>query len=126
MTISLESQGITITLKRILELLEGEDEDDYGIIKPTDYAFKTVLNLVSEAYNLMGSSFPRASASTDDEGGISLDWISLETEREVSLFCPFSPDKKAYIYHDKSDEYAVDYDVYAANLAHWLQWLNNE
>jgi hypothetical protein len=126
MTISLESQGITITLKRILELLEGENEDDYGIIKPTDYAFKTVLNLVSEAYNLMGSCFPRASASTDDEGGISLDWTSLETEGEVSLFCPFSPDKKAYIYHETSDEYAVDYDVCAANLAHWLQWLNNE
>ena len=124
MATSIDVQGITITLKRIVTLLESEEEDEYGISQPTDYAFKTVMNLVLQVHSLMGNSFPRASASTDDEGGISLDWASLDKERQVSLFCPFSPDKKAYIYHEKSDEYAVDYDVSTANLAHWLQWFN--
>lgn len=124
MTTSIKIQGITITLKRIVELLESEDEDDYGILKPSDYAFKTVMNLVLEAHSLMGNDFSRASASTDHEGGISLDWTRQETERKVSLFCPFSPDKRAYIYHQISDEYAVDYEVSASNLAKWLQWFN--
>ena len=124
MTVALEVQGITITLKRILELLEAEDEDDYGILKPTDYAFKNVLNLVSKAYYLMGSSFPKASASTDEEGGIILNWKSLDPERDVILFCTSSPDKPAYVYHDYQNEHAVEYDVSASNLVHWLQWFN--
>ncbi|WP_202895465.1 hypothetical protein [Iningainema tapete] len=89
-----------------------------------DYAFKTVMNLVLEANSLMGNNFPRGSASTDHEGGISLDWSKREMDCRVSLFCPFSPDKKAYIYHQRNDEYAVDDDVSASNLAHWLQWFN--
>ncbi len=126
MAISLEVQEITITLKRLLALLESEDEDDYGMLKPSNYAFKTVLNLVSEVYSLMGSSFPRASVSTDEEGGIRLTWIQLEPEREVRLMCPFSPDKQAYIYHETNDEYAVESDVSASTLVRWLQWLNRK
>jgi hypothetical protein len=126
MTTSIDVQGITITLKRIVGLLESEEEDEYGILKPSDYAFKTIINLVLEAHSLMGNSFPKASASTDHEGGISLDWAKVETDRQVSLFCPFSSEQKAYIYHQISDEYAVDYDVSLPNLAHWLRWFNGE
>lgn len=126
MTTSLELQGITITLKRLVALLESEDEDDYGILKPTDYAFKTVLNLVSEAYSVMGSNFPKASASTDEEGGIRLTWSQMEPEREIRLICPSSPEQPAYIYHETSDDYAVEYDVSVPTLVSWLQWLNRE
>ena len=124
MTVALEVQGITITLKRILELLETEDEDDYGILKPTDYAFKTLLNLVSEAYSLMGSSFPKASASTDHEGGIRLAWTRLKPECTVHLFCPSSADQPVDIYHSTSDEYAVEDVVSVSTLVRWLEWFN--
>jgi len=89
-------QEFTITLKRIVELLESEEKDDYGILKPSEYAFKTAMNLVVETYEMMGSSFPKASASTDHEGGIILAWKNRELERQVRLFCPFSPEKQAY------------------------------
>ncbi|MBD2772304.1 hypothetical protein [Iningainema tapete] len=126
MTIALEAQGITITLKRILELLEAEDEDDYGILKPTDYAFKTALSLVSEAYSQMGDTFPKATASTDHEGGIRLAWTSLKPERTVRLFCPSSSEKPVDIYHSTSDEYAVEDVVSVSTLVNWLQWFNKE
>lgn len=32
MTASTEVQEITVTIKRLVELLESEDEDDYGIL----------------------------------------------------------------------------------------------
>ena len=65
--------GFSITLKRLGELYEGEDdEDEYGVLKPSDWAFKTALNLVVEAHSMMGSSFPKASACTDHQGGVSL------------------------------------------------------
>ena len=44
MATSIDVQGITITLKRLVELLETEDEDAYGILTPSDYAFKTIIN----------------------------------------------------------------------------------
>ena len=48
------ASDITITLKRLVALLEEDDIDDYGILQPSQYAFKTVMKLVVEAYELMG------------------------------------------------------------------------
>ena len=124
MATSIDVQGITITLKRLVELLESEDEDDYGILKPSDYAFKTIINLVLEAHSLIGNSFPRASASTDYQGGIRLDWTSLESEREVCLVCPFSPERPVYIYHQTSDDHAVEDRISPSILVKWLEWFN--
>jgi hypothetical protein len=124
MTAGVELPGITITLKRLVALLELEDEDDYGILKPSDYAFKTVMNLVLDAHSLMGISFPKASASTDHQGGIRLSWKNLETERTVRLFCPSSPKHPVDIYHATNDEYAVENLVSASTLVHWLEWFN--
>jgi hypothetical protein len=124
MTTSVELPGITITLKRLVALLELEDEDDYGILKPSDRAFKTVMNLVLDANSLMKNSFPRASASTDHEGGIRLTWQKLEPERTVRLFCPASPEHPVDIYHATNDEYAVEDLVSVSTLVHWLHWFN--
>ncbi|MBW4508026.1 MAG: hypothetical protein KME64_16155 [Scytonematopsis contorta HA4267-MV1] len=124
MTAALEVQGITITLKRIIELLEAEDEDDYGILKPSDYTFKTALNLISSAYDQMGSSFPKASVSTDDEGGIRLSWTRHNPKRVVRLFCPSSAEKKVDIYHSTAEDYAIEDVFEAATLVNWLEWFN--
>lgn len=106
--IELKSESnFTTTLKRILELLDLEEEDDYGILKPTEHAFKTAMQLVVDAYEIMGNSFPSGSESTDEEGSIFINWISKDRKRSVILFCPCSPEKQAYVYHDASDEHAV-------------------
>ena len=72
----------------------------------------------------MGSSFPKASASTDDEGGIRLAWTHLKPERTVRLFCPSSSEQPVDIYHSTTDEYAVEDVVSVSTLVRWLEWLN--
>lgn len=114
----------TITLKRLRELLDLEAEDDYGILRPTEYAFNTALKLVIEAYEIMGSRFPRAAASTDELGGIRLAWQNIDQDCRVRIFCPSSPDKQAYIYHQKSDEYGSEDVVSSSLLVQWLEWFN--
>jgi hypothetical protein len=119
--------NFTKTLKSLLELLELEEEDDYGVLRPTDYAFKMAINLLVEAYEMMGDRFPKiAHNSTDELGGIRIGWARENSARELSLFCPSTPDKQAYIYHQINDDSAVEYEVSASNLVSWLEWFKGE
>lgn len=118
-----DNEELNITLSRLQALLNEEDEDDYGIAKPSAYAYGTALALVSEAVRLMASAFTRASASTDDKGGIRLTW--LRPNAEVRLVCAHQSDKPTYLYHETDDEYEVEHNVSALTVAHWLNWLNN-
>jgi hypothetical protein len=114
---------ITVTLKRLAALLDQDADDEYGVLQPSSYAFKTVLNWLLETYELMGNDFPKASVSTDDQGGIRLTWTQQRSDREVRLFCPYQPNQQAYIYHETDDDYAVESEVSATTLATWLNWL---
>jgi len=119
----IKTQELQITQKRLIELLKEEYDDEYGILKPTPYAFNKAWNLIMAASLLMKNSFPKASVSTDSEGGIRLRWQKLIPEREVRLYCPSEPGKKIYIYHEAGDEYDAVYDISGETLAHWLNWL---
>lgn len=118
------SNDITITLKRLVALLEEDETDEYGILQPSQYAFKSVMRLVIDAYEAMGDSFPRASASTDEQSGIRLTWSKQVPEREVRLICPADASQQTYLYHEMKDNYAVEQDVTASILLQWLEWLN--
>ncbi len=113
-----------ITAQRILELLELEEEDDYGILKPTEYAFRTAMKLVLGAYDSMVDHFPKASVCPDEKGGIMLEWSKENPSCAIHLFCPSRPEIKAYIYHQTGDEYAGDYEVSSSRLSYWLNWFN--
>lgn len=126
MTATLVLEEFAITLKRLVELLDLEEEDDYGILRPTSYAFTTAMRLVIEAYELMGDSFPRGSACTDEEGGIRLTWAHFNPELDLILVCPCSPDRQAYIFYQPSEENTVEYEVSASRLVDWLHWFNGE
>lgn len=117
-------KAFAVTIERILELLELEEEDDYGILKPTEYAFKTAMKLVLEAYKVMEIEFPQASACTDDEGGIRLTWSSRESERKVCLFCPNNSEQPVDIYHSTRDDYGVVDLLSVLTLINWLKWFN--
>jgi hypothetical protein len=118
------SSNLSVTLKRVLALLEEDETDDYGILQPSRSAFKLAMGLLLEAYETMGESFPRASASPDEKGGIRLTWSKLEPECEVRLVCPADKDLQAYLYHEAGDTYAVEQNVTASILVKWLEWLN--
>jgi hypothetical protein len=113
-----------ITIERLIELLDLESEDEYGILRPTEYAFRTAMKLVVEAYDRMGNSFPKCSIGTDDRGSIRLAWQNLNSNCRVRLFFPSNAEEKAYIYHQKNQEYKSEDLISASTLVHWLEWFN--
>jgi hypothetical protein len=42
------SSDITVTLKRLIDLLEEDENDEYGILQPSQSAFKLAMRLVIE------------------------------------------------------------------------------
>jgi hypothetical protein len=118
------SNSITITLKRLVALLEEDETDEYGVLQPSQAAFRTAMGFVVEVYDVMGDRFPKASTGTDEHGGIRLTWSKPDADCEVRLVCPAQVDQTAYIYHELGGEYAVERDVSIACLVQWLEWLN--
>jgi hypothetical protein len=118
------SSPITVTLKRLVALLEEDETDEYGVLQTSQTAFKLAMRLVLEAYDAMGDSFPKASASTDEQGSIRLTWSKLESDCEVRLVCPAHADQQAYLYHELGNDYAVEREVTVSILLQWLEWLN--
>ena len=53
------SSDITVTLKRLVALLEEDETDEYGILQPSQSAFKLAMRLVVDAYEAMGDRFPK-------------------------------------------------------------------
>jgi hypothetical protein len=118
------SSPITATLKRLVALLEEDETDEYGVLQPSQTAFKLAIHFVVETYDLMGNRFPKASVSTDEHGSIRLTWSKLEPDCEVRLICPAHADQTAYLYHELGSSYAVERDVTVSNLMQWLDWFN--
>ncbi len=118
------SSPITVTLKRLVALLDEDETDEYGVLQPNQSAFKLAMRFVVEAYDAMGDSFPKASVSTDEQGSIRLTWSKLESDCEVRLICPARTDQQAYLYHEFGNDYAVEREVTVSVLLQWLEWLN--
>ena len=118
------SSDITVTLKRLIALLEEDETDEYGILQPSQFAFRLAMRLIIDAYEALGDRFPLASASTDEQGSIRLTWSKQSPECEVRLVCPATTDEQAYLYHELADNYAVEQGVTASILVQWLEWLN--
>ncbi len=113
-----------ITVERLIELLDLEEEDEYGILRPTEYAFRTAMKLVVEAYDSIGNSFPKTSKILPNKkGSIWLAWENTNSDRAVRLICPINADEKSYIYH-VSGEYCSKDITSAAILVDRLKWFN--
>jgi hypothetical protein len=118
---------LEITIERINELLEDDEEDEYGeVIIPTEHAIKTATKLVLESARLIPKRFFKAWVSTEDLGGVRLDWSKPDLEKEVRLVIPSTANSKIYLYHETINEYGVEYNVSAKTLSHWLSWLNSK
>jgi hypothetical protein len=118
------SSDLAMTLKRLIALLEEEEADDYGILQPSQPAFKRAMRFIVEAYEAIGESFPRASVSTDEKGGIRLTWSKLEPECEIRLMCPAESNQEVCLYHELGETYAVEQNVTPSDLVQWLRWFN--
>jgi hypothetical protein len=118
------SKGAVVTVARVVSLLDEEDTDDYGVLRPTRFALTTTLSLIIEAALLLGEEFPQASPSTDHEGGIRFDWS--HSERQLGLVISASPTGRSYIYHEEQEEYGLDEVITPSSLASWLRWLRGD
>ncbi|MEG4013228.1 MULTISPECIES: hypothetical protein [unclassified Microcoleus] len=113
-----------ITIERLIELLDLEEEDEYGILRPTEYAFRTAMKLVVEAYDSMGNSFPKASKiSPNKKGSIWLAWENTNADRTVRLISPINAGQKSYIYHVSGENRSKDITS-AVILVDRLNWFN--
>jgi hypothetical protein len=118
------STPIAVTLNRLVALLGEDETDEYGRLQPTQSAFKRTMQLVIEAYDAIGDRFPKATVSTDEQGGIRVTWSKLDRDCEVRLVCPAKSEEGAYICHELGSEYAVVRGLTGGTLAQWLDWLN--
>lgn len=116
--ISQKQDGATITLRRLLAVLNDEYdmEDDYS--PPTEYAFGKASSLVNGANAQIKRNFPQGSVSADGAGGIRIQW--QWPDREVRLVIAARSGGREYIYHETGDDYATEQEVTAEKLAYWL------
>ena len=110
---------LTVLLSDLRDLLKEENEDE----KPTYYAFTTALSLVMEASMFIYTGLPFAAISTDNEGGIRIEWI--KERGEIRLVIPASSSNPPYIYYEFGDKYGVDKNASAFKLIRWINRLNS-
>lgn len=87
------SDGLAVTLERLAGLLFAEEEDGFPL--PTRHAYLTAFHLLNEAYRYLPVSFPRATVSVEENGGVFIYWI--KPSGTVQLTVPFEQGKLLYI-----------------------------
>jgi hypothetical protein len=114
------------SLSRLLALLDNDedvDQDDYGQIGPTQFAFKTAYQMIENTEQTLGT-IPACSLAVDSEGGIRAAWTI--NDRQVKLICPATRRAPMYIYHSSAEGSSVqDQNVTASALANRIAWLKN-
>ena len=113
---------LTALLSDLRDLLKEENEDDYGILKPTPHAFTTALSLIMGVSMFIQAGCPFATVSTDSEVGIRIEWV--KGKGEMRLIIPASSKKAPYIYYEFDDKYGVDRNANAFKLTRWMNRLN--
>ena len=114
-------------LQQLVRLRTSEPEDEYGVLRPTDYAFEMATQLLVDVSIELKVSFrasvPYGCASTDSAGGIRIDWF--RSDCAVNLVIPANEQQRPYIYHQLDADHAVEYEVTPERLATWLRIIND-
>jgi hypothetical protein len=122
-TINIE---LDITKTRIEKLADcGEEDEDGSILKPTEYATKKAIDLVSEVAQLCHHSFSKAWVLAENNGGIYLIWSKPDSEKELRVLVPHKEEFKIYLYHEEKDKYDSVDDAAAKDLSDWINWINS-
>lgn len=120
--VAADIKHLSSILGQLLELRSGAEQDEYGVLRPTDHAFSRVFSLLVDTAIVTaqrGSSVPYGCASTDSQGGVRIEWFGAKCS--VHLVIPASPQEKSYIYHEIGDDYGTTEAVTAESLGDWLR-----
>lgn len=90
-------ENLQLVLSRIAQLLNEPETDDFGIARPSDFAYETAVNLLNAAAPRMKSTFPRGTAVVDHEGGIQLSWMG--TDRQLHLIIRAHPTSRHLLFY---------------------------
>ncbi len=127
-TTSVEPQNTT-TLRHVHEALIThdigelvEDDDDYGLGAPTDYAKRTFVSVLSQALSELLTTQPPPVYSISPDGGLRADWFYAEMS--LRLVVPGSRSSPPIIFWENRDQYGT-VPASARNLVHWLTWLSS-
>ena len=118
--VSVEFRHLSSTARQLVDLWKEPEEDDYGRLRPTGYAFNRSFGLlVNAAIEARPQGrIPAGCVSTDSEGGVRIEWVC--STASVHLVVPAARDGMPYIYHEVGDDYATE-DATSKRLAHWLR-----
>ncbi len=115
-----DGQPSADTLSRLLDLLDEHGEDDYGLLDPSQHAFRTAFKLIRNAQRSMVVRVA-GSPSVDSYGGIRVTW--RRQDREIRLICPAGRTEQTYIYQESEHRNQAFHDVTPEILADKLSWL---
>jgi hypothetical protein len=115
--------GLKRLLAKLVELSYGDENDDFGRLKPTTYAlFTTTLLLMRVARGLpRGVAFPHGALSTDSVGGVRIEWRN--GGRNVRLVVASNPSNPHYIYYEEGEQFDVITPVSITHLRERIKWL---
>src|SRR5262245_9825495 len=78
--------GAREVIRRLSSLLDEEETDEYGALRPTVFAFNRAAHLVYHAARELSESFPVGAICRDDRGGCRFEWTGVK--RQVRLAVP--------------------------------------
>ena len=115
------SLTLSVTLERLESLLFVEEEEDFPI--PSKYAYQKAARLLKDADDYLPGTFPRATVSVEENGGVFIYWIKPSCT--VQLTVPSAFGKLFYIRVRKNESSALVYqDVTGEQLAKCLKTFN--
>lgn len=107
-------------IDQLAELRSEAETDEFGILRPSEHAFRRANQLMlgaAELAELRGHGIPRGCASTDTEGGIRIDW--LRPAAAVCLIIHPAANSEPYVYHEIAGDYSTE-PATAEGLVRWL------
>jgi hypothetical protein len=114
--------GFSGVEQEIRQLLESEEADEFGPVRPTDnsveLARKTLFQLVQAGFEVP----PVRDAGTDHDGALRLEWQN--GPRFLELVVPRENHAAAYLYYSQGDQYNLQRDLTFNALRERFNWLS--
>lgn len=108
-------------VRQLVELWNGPEFDEYGVLRPTQDAFGKAISILVDAAIIAHRErgrIPSGCVSTDSEGGVRIEWVR-ETS-SVHLVVPAANSSESYVYHEVDNGYATE-DATPESLSNWLK-----
>lgn len=118
------NQHLNITIDRIKELVDKDEEDEYDCIV-TEYAIDQAITLISAAAQIC-TKFFKPWVSMEYNGGIYLTWCNPKSARSLRLLVPGSSEPNSYIYYEEKEEYDSQLNINPQDLSKWIDWVNTD